>query len=196
MSKADCSTSTLAEILRSRKDVDTVKVVSRSGAVFGFSTFPILLNQIDRGVIFRAENWFRVEEDLVKWMGSAGESIMFREGETYGLSTASRYTNANTTQDHAMLVQNVRDGGRAAGWGILEYKMSDDNTSIMSMKYPVTNAKGEVTSKFFHGMLTGILEVILNVKLRVLESAYNKDQSALRIKYGIDGDKPPFQNGD
>jgi len=192
MTSADCSTSTLAEILRSRPDVDSVRVIPRAGAAFSYSVFPIILNGADRGVLFRAKNWFRVEEDLVKWMGSAGESIMYREGETYGISTCTSYKEGLAPQDQGLLFRNVVDGGRSAGWGILDYKMNDDNTIVsLSVKYPVTNSKGEVTSRFFHGMLSGVMEVVLNARLSILESAYDKKSSILSISCKVDWKNPP-----
>jgi hypothetical protein len=44
MEKADCSSAKLAEILRSRAGVEGVRVISRASSVFGYSTFPIILN--------------------------------------------------------------------------------------------------------------------------------------------------------
>jgi hypothetical protein len=192
MAEADCASSKLAEILRARAGVDEVRVISRAGAIFGYSTFPIVLNDVNRGVILRVENWAQVEEDLIKWMGSAGESIMFREGETYGISTCRRYVEILTTQDEALLFQNLRDGSKAAGWGILDYRISDDRSTVfLEVKYPITNSKGEVTSRFFQGMLSGIIEVILNAKLNVQDSAYDRNSRTLKIRYKADWQRSP-----
>ncbi len=192
MSGADCSSSKLAEFLRSKSGVDIVYVIPRAGSLFGYSTFPVILNGINRGVILRIENWFGMEEDLVRWMGTAGESIMFREGESYGISTCRRYVDVYTYENSALLFQNVRDGGKAAGWGILDYRMNDEKSMVfLEMKYPVTNSKGEVTSRFFLGMLCGIMEVLLNTKLSVQDSNYDQASFVLRIKYKVDAQRPP-----
>lgn len=186
---ADCSASKLAEILRSKPGVDEVRVIPREGAIFGFSTFPIILNGVNRGVILRVENWSQVEDDLVLWMGTAGETIMFREGETFGTSICRRYMDL-LGQKKTALVQNVKDGVKAGGWGIIDYRISDDRSIVfLEVKYPITNSEGEVTSKFFHGMLCGILEVLLGAKLGVQEAIYDKKTSTLRIKYKVDVQK-------
>jgi hypothetical protein len=188
---ADCSSSKLGEILRSKSGVESVHVISRAGSLFGYSTFPIILNGVNRGVILRIENWFQMEDDLIKWMGTAGESIMFREGEAYGVSTCQRYVDEFTSDNHALLFQNIRDGGKATGWGILDYRLNDDRSVVfLEVKYPVTNSRGEVTSRFFLGMLCGVMEVLLNAKLSVQESIYDRNSSALKIKYRIDGQRP------
>ena len=192
MSGADCSAARLGEILRSRSGVDSVQVISRAGSTFGYSTFPLILNGANRGVILRIENWFEMEDDLVRWMGTAGESIMFREGEAYGVSTCRRYVGVLSAEDQALLFQNIRDGGKAAGWGILDYRTNDDQSIVfLEVKYPVTNSKGEVTSRFFLGMLCGIMEVLLNTRLGVQESLYDRRTRALRIKYKVDKQRPP-----
>ena len=192
MAGADCSSSKLAELLRSRPGVDEVRVISRAGSLFGYSTFPLILNGVSRGVILRVENWLQVEEDLIRWMGSAGESIMFREGETYGVSTCRRYTGLFASEDQSLLFQNIRDGGKALGWGIFDYRISNDRVAaLLEVKYPITNSEGEVTSRFFHGMLCGVMEVILNAKLNMRESAYDRKTSTLRIKYKVDWEKHP-----
>jgi hypothetical protein len=191
MAGADCPSSKLGEILRSKSGVESVHVISRAGSLFGYSTFPIILNGASRGVILRIENWFQMEDDLVKWMGTAGESIMFREGESYGVSTCRRYVDVLTSDNPALLFQNVRDGGKAAGWGILDYRLNDDRSVVLlEVKYPVTNSRGEVTSRFFLGMICGVMEVLLNAKLGVQESIYDRSSSALRIKYKVDWQKP------
>jgi len=192
MTGADCSSSRLAEILRSKSEVDSVQVIPRTGALFGYSTFPIILNGLNRGVILRIENWFQMEDELVKWMGTAGESIMFREGESYGISTCRRYADIIPPEDHALLFQNLRDGGKATGWGIMDYRISEDRSLVfLEVKYPVTNSKGEVTSRFFLGMLCGVLEILLKAKLGVQESVYDRTSATLRIKYKVDWQRPP-----
>lgn len=192
MEQADCSSSVLAEMLRTRPGVDEVRVISRAGAIFGYSTFPIILNGVDRGIMLRIENWFQVEEDLVKWMGTAGESIMFREGETYGVSAARRYAELLRSRDQTAFIQSVSESAKALGWGILDYRISDDrSTVLLELKYPVTNSKGKVSSRFLQGMLCGFLEVILNAKLGVQESVYDHKTSTLRIRYRVDWQKLP-----
>jgi hypothetical protein len=143
-------------------------------------------------VILRVEDRIQVEEDLAGWMGTAGESIMFREGETYGASICQRYFELLHSSDQVLLFQNIRDGCKGEGWGILDYRISDDRISLfLEVRYPVTNSKGEATSRFFQGMLCGILEVVLNVKLAVLESVFDKRAGALKIKYKVDWQKAP-----
>jgi hypothetical protein len=190
MAAADCSASSLAEIIRSKSEVEDVRVISRAGSIFGYSTFPIILNGMNRGALLRIENWFEMESDLIKWMGTAGESIMFREGESYGVSTCRRYADQFADKDRSLLIQNVRDGGKAAGWGITDFRLSEDRSSVLlEVKYPVTNSKGEVTSRFFLGMLCGILEVILETRLGVQDSIYDRKTSTLRIRYKIEREK-------
>ncbi len=189
---ADCSASKLGEILRSKSGVESVHVISRTGSLFGYSTFPIILNGASRGVILRIENWFQMEDDLVKWMGTAGESIMFREGESYGVSTCQKYADIFTSDNQTLLFQNLRDGGKATGWGIMDYRLIDDRSVVfLEVKYPVTNSRGEVTSRFFFGMLCGVMEVLLNAKLSVQESIYDRNSCALKIKYKVDGQRLP-----
>lgn len=191
MSRADRSSSELAEILRSRSGVEEVRVISRAGAIFGYSSFPIILNGVNRGVILRVEDWSQVEEDLVGWMGTAGETIMFREGESYGASIGRRYVRLIGTDDQ-LLIQNVRDGMKATGWGIMDHRISDDrNTFFLEVKYPITNSKGEVVSKFFQGLTCGLIEVILDAKLTMQEANHDQKTGILRIRYKIDWQKTP-----
>jgi hypothetical protein len=185
MAAADCSSSKLAEILRSRAGVDEVRVIPRAGSIFGYSTFPIIINGVNRGVLLRVEDWLAVEGDLVRWMGSAGETIMFREGETYGKSICQRFIQLLGGEE--LLPHNVKDAVKACGWGIMEYRVSDDgSTLLLEVKYPVANSSGDVTSRFFQGMLCGLLEVILDAKLNVTDSIHDRKTSTLKIRYRIE----------
>ncbi|MHB1907458.1 MAG: hypothetical protein ACYCQJ_01150 [Nitrososphaerales archaeon] len=186
-SLADCTPHDYSKQIKELKLVKDARFVSRADSIFGYHTFPVIVNGKDRAWIMRAKALLSIEEKLIEMLGTAAESIMFQEGRAYGYGVAQAQQEIENTTDEKMRVHNFKEGSRASGFGILDYDYSEDHLSLnVTVLDPLTDSKGECNSYFIFGTLAGGIEVINGVTLRVASHYYNKDDKTLHVKYSLE----------
>ena len=178
LAKADESAENIGKEIKTLRFVRTVEVASTANSLFDKFLFPVTIWGQERVVMMRMEPLLNIERRLVQELGSAGSAIMFREGEGYATATVDQYRKVLGSVTIESLLENLRDGLRATGWGIFEFEATKDGYVVTVESAPALPQATE-PSRFLCGIIAGILEALLSANMSVVES--NIDQKSGRV---------------
>ena len=181
LSKANCTTKSIADMIRRFPFVTKVDYVTAKGKLFDSFHFPLRIMNKHRAIIMRTDPLLEVEKHLVTVLGSAGDTVMFVEGKTYASKTWMHLKNALPNASHEELLQNVMDGLRATGWGLFEFR-SEQNLFHVSIRNPpkLENLKTS-QSLFVRGIAVGTVESLYGVKVAVRDASYDNQSDTVRL---------------
>lgn len=169
LTQADTSVDALRKAIKGLSFVQDVESASAELSLFDKFLFPVTVWGRDRVIVMRLDPLLNIEKRLTQELGSAGGAIMFREGEGYASETMDQYRKALPEVSVETLLENVRDGLRATGWGLFEFKQSKDGYEVTVEDAPMLVGTSE-PSRFLCGIIVGILESAMSVKMKVVES--------------------------
>jgi hypothetical protein len=169
MTKADQTVEGMKKSIKELSFVRSVDSASAKQSLFDKFLFPVTVWGRERVIIMRLDPLLNIERRLVEELGSAGSAIMFREGEGYATETIVQYRKVLGNVSPETLLENVKDGLRATGWGLFEFKESKDGYGVTVLDAPKF-AETIEPSRFLCGIIAGILESVLSVKMKIVES--------------------------
>lgn len=162
-----------------RKEVTGLQSVKRveyfgtENLLFDKFLFPVTIWGRNRVLIMRLSPLLNIEKRLAQELGSAGGAIMFREGEGYAAETLNQYRAVLGKVSTDKLLENVKDGLRATGWGLFEFKHLKDGYEVIVRESVLLEGTTE-PGRFLCGIIAGIVESVYGVKVKVVESALDK----------------------
>lgn len=182
-SKMDCSVSDLTEEIRDLQRVKNVQVQYREGHLLGHFMFPLTVFGNRRVLAIRVEGLVNIEEQLTKLMGSAASSIIYDEGRSYGLEVMRAYREAlkEEANNEERLIENVKEGSKATGWGTLEFRLTDDMGVRVALRHPPVTTGGWRESRFLYGIFGGLIEGVYGRRLSVSQAKYDARSDVLSI---------------
>ncbi len=169
LAKADQSAEGLRKAIKGLSFVQNVEFSAANQSLFDKFLFPVMVWGRERVIIMRMDPLLNIEKRLAQELGTAGSAIMFREGEAYATETLSQYRSVLGSAAVETLLENVKDGLRATGWGLFEFKQWKDGYEVTVQDAPMLVNASE-PSRFLCGIIAGILESVLSVKMRIVES--------------------------
>jgi hypothetical protein len=169
MTKAEQTVEGVKKAIKELGFVQSVDYASAEQSLFDKFFFPVTVWGRERVIIMRLDPLLNIERRLAEELGSAGSAIMFREGESYSAETIGQYRRALGNVPPETLLENVKDGLRATGWGLFEFKESKDGYEVTVREAPRFSETTE-PSRFLCGIIAGILETTLAVKMKIVES--------------------------
>ena len=142
----------------------------------------------ERVIIMRLSPLLNIERRLHEELGSAGSEIMFNEGEGYAIETIGQYRTVLGSVSTEVLLENVTDGLRATGWGLFEFKESKEGYEVTVRDAPMLGSTTE-PSRFLCGIIAGILETVLSVKIKVVESTVEPKSGRVFVRLSKTSDR-------
>lgn len=146
-----------------------VEYVSTESSLFDKFLFPVTIWGRNRVLVMRLSPLLNIEKRLDQELGSAGGAIMFREGEAYATETLGQYRAALGPVRPEVLLENVKDGLRATGWGLFEFRQTREGYDV-GIKETVVPEGATEPSRFLCGIVAGIVESVHGVKVKVVDS--------------------------
>ena len=144
--------------------------------------FPIKIMDGFRVLILRAEPLLSIEQELKRKMGSAGASLMFDEGKTYGKRTAEQFWQVlppETPMEELLAL--IVDGLRATGWGLCRFAKVGEDWDVLVTEPPTLPNGDYQESRFFLGMLAASVESVTGLQLSVARSEYDEESKLLTV---------------
>jgi hypothetical protein len=137
----------------------------------------------------RLDPLLNIENRLDQELGSAGSAIMFREGEGYAVETLNQYRQVLGSVSQESLLDNVKDGLRATGWGIFDFKTTKDGYEVAVQEAPLIKGMPE-PSRFLCGIIAGIVESVYAVKVKVDQSTVDSKSGRVLVRLSKTLGKP------
>lgn len=181
LAKADESAENLGKEIKELDFVRTVEVASTENSLFDKFLFPVTIWGRERVIVMRLDPLLNIEKRLVQELGSAGSAIMFREGEGYAAATIAQYRKALGSVTVESLLENVKDGLRATGWGLFDFKEAKDGY-VVTVEEAAALTDSAEPSRFLCGIIAGILETLLSMKMKIVESTLDPRSGQVLVK--------------
>jgi hypothetical protein len=188
-SQADCSVEQLASELESLPFVREIRWVSTERHYHDQFLFPITVLGNKRAVLLLTDNLLKIELKLSEKFGSGGAAIMFEEGRNYSKDWVDCYSTLLAGLDSDSKLEVVKDGLTAMGWGILEMRRGRGVSFEVIVKDPIVlfieDPSGEMkmmSSSFFVGIISGIVENIFGEPVEASEIHYDKSRNTFAFK--------------
>jgi len=188
MSKADEPVEGMKKAIRRLDFVRDVETASARQSLFDKFLFPVTVWGRERVIIMRLSPLLNIERRLHEELGSAGSAIMFNEGEGYATETIGQYRTVLGSVSTEVLMENVTDGLRATGWGLFEFKESKEGYEVTVRDAPMLASTTE-PSRFLCGIIAGILETVLSVKMKVVESTVDPKSGRVFVRLSKTSDR-------
>jgi len=179
--QADGPMEDLQEEIAHLRFVHHVEFTSIANTHFDKFLFPITVMGRDRVIVMRLDPLLNVEKRLTDQLGTAGSAIMFSEGESYAMETLDQYRNDLGKVSDEALLETVKDGLRATGWGLFEFKALKDGYLVTVDGPPIEEGATE-PSKFLCGIIAGIYESLYSSKVRIAESRLDQEKRQVTVR--------------
>jgi hypothetical protein len=189
LATADESADKIGKEIKKLSFVRTVEVAGTENSLFDKFLFPVTVWGKNRVLVMRMAPLLHIESRLKEELGSAGSAIMFREGEGYAAETLSQYRQVLGKFSPDSLLENAKDGLRATGWGIFDFKRTKDGYDVTVEDAPLVEGMTE-PSGFVCGIIAGILESIYLAKLRIVQAKVDPKNGRAFVKLARTGDSP------
>ena len=189
MTNADQTVEGMQKSIKELSFVRSADAASADKSLFDRFLFPVTVWGRERVIIMRLTPLLNIEKRLVQELGSAGSAIMFREGEGYSVETIGQYKAALGDVSAEVLMANVVDGLRATGWGLFEFKETKDGYEVTVRDAPMQASTTE-PSRFLCGIIAGILETVLAVRMKIVESTVEPKSGRVFVRLSKSPDKP------
>jgi hypothetical protein len=179
LAPADKSADEIKREIEGLAFVQRVDVASLEHSLFDKFLFPVLIMG-RRVLVMRLEPLLGIEKSLTQELGSAGGTIMFREGESYASETIAQYRVALGKVTDEDLMANVIDGLRATGWGVFDFRTKPAGYEVTVDGAMETEAS--LPSRFLCGIIAGILETVYGGRLKVDESTVDSRSGRVVVR--------------
>jgi len=189
MTKADQTVEGVRKAIKELNFVRSADAASAEQSLFDKFLFPVTVWGRERVIVMRMSPLLNIEKRLAQELGSAGSAIMFREGEGYAAETIGQYRTALGNVSTDLLMENVVDGLRATGWGLFEFKESKDGYEVTVRDAPMFADTSE-PSRFLCGVIAGILETALSVRMKIVESTVEPKSGRVFVRLSKTSDIP------
>ena len=181
LAKPDRDSDAIRDEIKGLSFVQTVESASTEQSLFDKFLFPVTIWGSHRVLVMRLSPMLNIENRLVKELGSVGSAIMFREGEGYAAETLKQYREVLGSITTESLLENVKDGLRATGWGLFEFKKTKDGYEVTVQEAAAVQGPTE-PSRFLCGIIAGILESVYATKVMVVESTIDLKSGTVFVK--------------
>jgi hypothetical protein len=183
LAQADRSAEELRKEIRAMSFVQRVEFASTEKSPFDKFHFPIVVFSGSRALILGMDRLLNMEKRLGEDLGSAGSAIMFREGESYAAEVMKGYKLVTDAPDFSLesLLEVAKDGLRATGWGIFDFKTTKEGYEVTVQDAPQLEGSTE-PSRFVCGIIAGIVESVFSAKVKVVESKVDAKAGQLFVK--------------
>jgi hypothetical protein len=181
LTKADKPVETLRREIKGLGFVQSADYTSTEQTLFDKFLFPVTIWGRNRVLIMRLDPLLNIEKRLAQELGTAGSAIMFREGEGYAAETLNQYRAVLGRATPEILMENVKDGLRATGWGIFEFKTTKDGYDVTVNDGPLLDGT-TVPSRFLCGIIAGIVESVYVIKVKVVGSAVDPKSRRVSVR--------------
>lgn len=179
--KADCKVEQIVGELRKFPFVTKAEYVNAKSRLFDRFHFPIRIMDKHRAILMRVDPLLRVQKHLQEHLGSAGESIMFEEGQSYARETWLQYKKAVPNANHEEILENVKDGLRATGWGLFEFQETQNAFQVTIRNPPRLEDNERFQSRFLYGITASVIEALYEFKVKVDSANYDKQSDILTL---------------
>ena len=152
--------------------------------------FPVVIQGKNRVLIMRLSPLLNIEKRLTDELGSAGGAIMFREGEGYAAETLRQYRAALGNVRAELLLETVKDGLRATGWGLFEFRAMRDGYEATVDEAPLLEGSTE-PSRFLCGIVAGIVESVFSVRVKIVQSTVDSRTQRVSVRMSKMPESPP-----
>lgn len=173
---------TLLAAIKKLSFVSIAEYASAQSSLFERFLFPVTVWGRERVIVMRLDPLLNIENRLMRDLGSAGGAIMFREGVSYAVETIHQYKRVLGDASYDTFLENVKDGLRAMGWGLFDFKKSKDGYAVTVQDAPMLVGSSE-PSRFLCGMVVGILETLLSAGMKITMSTVEPENG--RVKIGV-----------
>jgi hypothetical protein len=164
-SKADCTIELLLGELRNLPFVRNALSADMTGRLFDRFLFPMKIMGEHRVILFRVEPLLNIEKHLVERMGSGGAAMMFEEGRSYAEEVIAQYKKALPDLEAEALLDSIKDGLRATGWGIFSFRRASEGFEVTVTDPPLIEGSEYKENRFFYGVTARILESLYGGEL-------------------------------
>lgn len=158
VSKADCSIIQVTDELTKLPFITTVLSADMKNRLFDRFLFPTVLGDTIRVVLFRVTPLLQIERRMIERMGSAGEAIMFEEGKAYSNEAIKLYKEALPNAGPELLLENIKDGLRATGWGVFDIRRVPQGFEVSVFDPFILEESDYKENRFLYGVCAKILE--------------------------------------
>ena len=188
LTQADQPVESLRKEIQGLDFVRSADYVSTEQAMFDKFLFPVTIWGRNRVLIIRLDPLLNIEKRLGQELGSAGGAIMFREGEGYATETLVQYRKVLGNVTEQALMENVKDGLRATGWGVFDFQTTKQGYEVTVQDAPLVDG-GAQPSRFLCGIIAGILESVYATKVKVVDSTVDPASGKASVKLSriVDG---------
>jgi hypothetical protein len=181
LARADQPVESLRNEIKALGFVRSVEYISTESTLFDRFLFPVMIWGRNRVLIMRLSPLLNIEKRLSEELGSAGSAIMFREGEGYAAETLGQYRAVLGSVSAESLLENVKDGLRATGWGLFEFKQTKEGYEVSVRETMLLEGTTE-PSRFLCGIVAGIVESIYAIKVKVVESTVDPKSGRVHLR--------------
>ena len=172
----------LVEAIRKHSFVKVVRYSGTENRLFDSFIFPLSIGNGRRILLMRAEPLLNIERSLIKKFGSGGASIMFDEGKAYADIVFNQYRDALPNLDEEGMLENLKDGLRAMGWGLFEVSKKKQGFDVAVSEPPFLTDSDYLENRFYYGVGCRVLERLYSVKLKLASSELDKSKRQLVFK--------------
>jgi hypothetical protein len=178
-SHADCTVDAFKAEVAKLPFVKRIASADMKGKLFDQFIFPMRIMSDTRVIIFRVEPLLNIERNLVKRLGSAGAALMFEEGKSYSEKVVNQYKTALPSASTEDLLLNIKDGLRATGWGLFDFRRISSGFEVTVIDPPFDDKGDYNENRFYYGVVCRVLEMLHGVNLVVSESDLNFEKRKL-----------------
>ncbi len=177
-----CTPEELESDLKSMGFVVQAEVDLPASRTFDRHLFPVMISGSERVIMFRMEPFLRAEKRLEDSIGSGGAAMLYEVGRGYGVEVVERYKELYGSENKERLLEMLRAGARALGWGLFEFRAEDVARIYVRIEQPtVLDALRE--SRFTYGMVSGLLEGVFGTRYRVGHSSFDRERQLLKLQF-------------
>ncbi len=182
--KADSTVEGVLKEIKTLHSVSRIEAQNTRGRVFDSFLFPLLIRNKIRVITLRMEGLLKAERHLVQSMGSAGASIMFQVGRSYGADVMGALQSDLASLNKVDLLANFEAGLRATGWGICSIRSGRNHDYQINVEDPPIMLQDEKRENgmFFIGLILGALEKLDGVELRVSGSTRDLSKNTMSVR--------------
>ncbi len=178
---AKCNPQELKSELKKLSFVIEVQVDLPASKTFDRHLFPIVISGGERVIVLRMESFLKVEKRLEEAMGSGGGTIMYEVGRDYGLEVVNRYKELYLHENEAKLLEILRSGARATGWGLFDFHVENPKKIFVRVEEPTMSDTSDGESRFTYGIVGGLIEGVYGRRFNLERSDYDRENRELKL---------------
>ncbi len=179
--KSDLDMFELVEKIMQSNLVRSIEFSPRHNRIFSHFRFPLELTRGQSGVVISPSSFLTLERAYQKTAKAPGP-LFFEGGRSYGAELVSLCPKKSLFVSETEYMEAVLDVTQAAGWGVCKSQELEGNQMLLLLSEAPLGAE----STFIVGMLVGIAEAVLNRKMHVLTTHFDKSKNIVSVKIASD----------